>query len=48
MAVFSAALHKGLAVDFVVDGGIGLSPFSVPRNPIPFEVTVGVHRPAHG
>jgi hypothetical protein len=49
MTVFSAALHKGLAVDFVVEDGIGLSPFSVRRNPIPFEATeMGVHRPAHG
>jgi hypothetical protein len=45
MAIFPAALHKGLAIGLVLEGGIGLAPFSIPRNPVPFEVTeMGVYR----
>ena len=48
MAIFPATLHKGLAVGLVLEGGIGLAPFTIPRNPVPFEVTeMGVHRSAH-
>ena len=43
------ALHEGLAVGLVLQGGIGLAPFAVPRNPVSFKVTkMGVHCPAHG
>ena len=48
MAIFPTALHKGLAVGLVLESGIGLAPFAVPRDPVPFEVAeMGVHGPAH-
>ncbi|WP_275187779.1 hypothetical protein [Bradyrhizobium sp. CSA112] len=48
MTIFSAALHKGLAVGLVLEGGIGLAPFAITRNPIPLEIAeMGVNGPAH-
>jgi hypothetical protein len=48
MAIFSAALHKGLAVGLVLETGIGFAPLAVPRDPVPFEIAeMGIHGPAH-
>ena len=48
MAIFPAALHKGLAVGLVLEGGIGPAPLPIPGDPVPFEVTkMGVDCPAH-
>jgi hypothetical protein len=52
MTIFSAALHKRLAIGLVLERRIGLAPIAVTRNTIPFKVTqMGIdgpaHRPAH-
>jgi hypothetical protein len=48
MAIFAAALHKRLAIGLVLERRIGLALFTIPRNPIPFEVAkMGVHSPAY-
>src|SRR5579872_2379269 len=48
MTIFSAALHKRLAIGLVLERRIGLSPIAVTRNTIPLKVTqMGIHRPAH-
>ena len=48
MTISPAALHKGLAVGLVLESGIGLAPFAITRDPVPFEIAqMGVHGPAH-
>ena len=48
MTISPTALHKGLAVGLVLESGIGLAPFAVTRNTIPFKVTqMGIDGPAH-
>src|SRR5215813_10537151 len=52
MTIFSAALHKRLAIRLVLERRIGLAPIAVTRNTVPFKVTqMGIdgpaHRPAH-
>src|SRR5271156_1135911 len=48
MTISPPSLHKGPAVGFVLERRIGLSPITVTRNTIPFEVTqMGVDCPAH-
>jgi hypothetical protein len=49
MPISPAALHKGLAISLVLEGGIGFGPIAVTRNTIPFKVTqMGIDSPAHG
>jgi hypothetical protein len=38
MAISTAALHKGLSVSLVLEGGIGLAPSGITIDPIPLEI----------
>src|SRR5689334_10215556 len=49
VAIFPTDLHKGPAVDLVLEGGIGLASLAIPGDAIPIEIAkMGVHRTAHG
>ena len=48
MTILPAALHKRLAVSFILERRIDLAPIAVTRDPVPFKVTqMGIDGPAH-